>query len=158
MHYISNFSNLIFLFKLLISFFSHQHNLWFLEWSIRMCCNMNVRLQLIRVNFSFMNSNIKMFDSTFRLAKIFFIISIVLKSVNFNFLTNFFSNSCNCFWNSSLHSYSSFDFDRFLYEYDVLDLLKARRTASFIFCVFANVLSDAVSFKIFYNLSIFSIW
>ena len=48
-----------------------------------------------------MNSSIKMSDSTFRLAKIFFMISIASRSVSFNFLINFFSNSCNCSWNSS---------------------------------------------------------
>ena len=122
-----------------------------------MCCNMNVHFQLIYVSFSFINLNIKVFLLTFRLINIFFIISIASKSVRFNFSTISFSNSYSWVLKSSFHSYSSFDFDQSLYEYDVFNLLKACWIVIFIFCVLVSILFNTVSFKTFYNSLTFSI-
>ena len=147
----------VFMFRLRKSLLSHQHDQISVWWFVRMCHHMNDRFHMILINFSIMSLCVNVFDSTFRLMKIFFIISIASKFVNFSFSTNFFSNSRNCSWNSSLHLYLSFDFDRFLYEYDVFDLLKACWIASFIFYIFINFLSNVVSFKTFYNVLTFSI-
>ena len=122
-----------------------------------MCRHINNRSHIILINFFILNLYVNVFNLTYRLAKISFMISIASRSINFNFSVNFFSNFRNCFWNSLLHSYLSFDFDRFLYKYDVFNLLKVYRIASIIFYILANALLDTVSFRISYNLLTFSV-
>ena len=93
-----------FVFRLLRSFLLHQHDQTSLWWFVCICCFMNDCLHMILINFFIMSSCVNVFNSTFCLMKISFMILIISKSVNFNFSTNFFSNSCNCSWNALLHS------------------------------------------------------
>ena len=157
MQRISNCIIFIFMLRLFRSFLSHQHDQTFVWWFVRICRHINDRSHMILINFFIMNSCINIFDSIFLLMNISFMISIALKFVNFNFLTNSFSNICNWVSKSLFHLYSLSDFDRFLYEYDVFDLMKACWIVSLICFIFMSVLSDAVSFKTFCNSSMFSI-
>ena len=87
----------VFVLRLLKSFLSHQYNETSAWWFVRMCRHINDRFHIILISYFIMTSCVNVFDSTFRLTKIIFMISIVSGSVNFNFSTNFFSNSRNCF-------------------------------------------------------------
>ena len=147
----------VFIFRLLRSFFSYQHDQILIWWFVRMYCHINNHSHMILINFFIISSCVNMFNSASLLMNISFMISITSKSANFNFSTNSFSNLYSWVLKFLFHSYSLSDFDRFSYEYDVFDLIKVCRIVSLTCSIFMSILSDVISFRTCYNLSTFSI-